>query len=242
MAKKGSSRHLKRYAAPKSLKLPRKSRVWVVKSSPGPHPAVRAIPLRILLRDYLSIARNTLEADRVISKGEVLVDGKIRRVPDFPVGFMDVVKFPALDTNYRISLDHLGRLIPVKILSSEASIKLCKIVGKQCVKGKRIRLALHDGRNVVGDLLEYNLGDVVKISLPEQTIMEKLPFETGNIAMVTGGNNVSRIGKIIEIKEIVGPQPNIVTLEDGGLTFQAPENYVFVIGKEKPVVSLQVSG
>ncbi|MBC7219089.1 MAG: 30S ribosomal protein S4e [Hadesarchaea archaeon] len=241
MAKKGTSRHLKRYAAPRSLKLPRKARVWVVKPAPGPHPAERAIPLRVLLRDYLSIARTAREADRVISKGEVLVDGKIRRAPDFPVGFMDVVKLPTLDTNYRIWLDHLGRLVPVKILSSEASIKLCKVVRKQCVKGKRIQLTLHDGRNIVGDLLEYKPGDVVKISLPEQAIMERLPLEVGNIAMVTDGNNVSRVGKITEIKKMVGPQPNVVVLEDGGLTFQAPENYIFVIGKEKPAISLPVS-
>ncbi|MEM3421611.1 MAG: 30S ribosomal protein S4e [Candidatus Hadarchaeum sp.] len=242
MAKKGSSRHLKRYAAPRSLKLPRKSVVWTMKPSPGPHPADRAIPLRILLRDYLSIARTAREADGVINRGEVFVDGKVRRSPDFPVGFMDVVRLPALDTNYRILLDHLGRLVPVKTLSSEASFKLCKIIRKQYVRGKKIQLTLHDGRNVVGDFLDYKPGDVVKISLPEQSILERLPFEVGSIAMVTAGSNVGRVGKITEIKTIIGTQPNIVTLEDGGLTFQAPEHYIFVLGKEKPAISLQVSG
>lgn len=242
MAKKGCGRHLKRYAAPKVLKLPRKTKVWVMKPAAGPHPADMAIPLRVLLRDYLGIARTAREADMVISRGEVLIDGKVRRAPDFPVGFMDVVRLPALDCTYRILLDHQGRLIPVKTNSSEASFKLCKIIRKQYVKGKKIQLTLHDGRNIVGDLLDYKPGDVVKISLPEQNILERIPFEIGSIAMVTGGANVSRVGKITEIKMITGTQPNIVTLEEGGVIFQAPERYVFVLGKEKPAVSLLVSG
>ncbi|MGC8816568.1 MAG: 30S ribosomal protein S4e [Candidatus Hadarchaeum sp.] len=242
MAKKGSSRHLKRYAAPRTLKLPRKSAVWTMKPAPGPHPADRAIPLRVLLRDYLAVARTAREADGAISRGEVLVDGKVRRASGFPVGFMDVVHLPALDACYRILLDHLGRLIPVKIVPSEASFKLCKIIRKQYVKGKKIQLTFHDGRNVVGDFLDYKIGDVVKISLPEQKVLERLPFKVGSIAMVTGGSNVSKVGKIAEIKTIFGPQPNIVTLENDGVTFQAPEHYIFVLGREKPAISLSVSG
>jgi len=241
LAKKGGSRQVKRYAASRALKLPRKSLVWIMKPAPGPHPVNSSIPLRVLLRDYLSIARTSREADGVIYKGEVLVDGKVRRSPDFPVGFMDIVSLPALDCSYRILLDHRRRLTPVKTYSSEASFKLCKVVRKQYIKGKKIQLTLHDGRNIAGDFLEHKPGDVLKLSLPEQNILERIPFEVGSMAMVTGGSNVSKVGKITEIKMISGTQPNIVTLEKDGLTFQAPEHYIFVLGKEKPAISLSVS-
>ena len=46
MAKKGQQKHLKRFAMPISLGLPRKSVVWAVKPRPGPHPAEGSMPLR----------------------------------------------------------------------------------------------------------------------------------------------------------------------------------------------------
>lgn len=241
MAKKGGSRHVKRYAASRVLKLSRKTLVWTMKPAAGPHSVDSSIPLRLVVRDYLAIARTAREADGIIYKGEVLVDGKVRRSPDFPVGFMDVVRLPSLNSSYRVLLDHRGRLILAGTEPSEASFKLCKIVRKQFIKGKKIQLTLHDAKNLTGDLLDYKPGDVVKLSLPEQKIMERNPFEVGSIVMVTGGRNVSKVGKISEIKLISGTQPNIVTLENEGVKFQAPEHYIFVLGKEKPAISVSVS-
>ncbi len=239
MAKKGGGRHVKRYAASRVLKLSRKTLVWTMKPSAGPHPVDSSIPLRLVIRNYLALARTAREADGVIYKGEVLVDGKIRRSPDFPVGFMDVLSIPSLNISYRVLLDHRGRLILAD--THEAAFKLCKIVRKQSITGKKIQLTLHDAKNLTGDLLDYRPGDVVKLSLPEQKIVERIPFEVGSMVMVTGGRNVSKVGKISEIKLISGTQPNIITIEDGGATFQAPEHYIFVLGKEKPAVNLSVS-
>jgi len=212
--------------------------VWTIKPAPGPHPLEKSIPLRIVVRDYLSLARTAKEADGAIANGDVLVDGKVRRAPDFPVGFMDVVKIPSLNRSYRVLMDHRGRLILFEIDPSEASMKLCKVVRKQNIKGKKIQLTLHDAKNITGELHDYKVGDVVKLGLPEQKLIERIPFEVGSIAMVTGGRNVSRVGRISEIRLIVGTQPNIVTLKTDGDTFQAPEHYIFVLGKEKPAITL----
>ena len=239
MARKGGRKHMKRYAAPRALKLPRKSLVWTIKAAPGPHPSESAIPLRLILRDYLSIARTAKEADSALAAGNVLVDGKIRRNPDYPVGIMDVVQFPILDRSYRVFLDHRGRLILSEIDRAEATVKLCKIMRKQIVRGKKVQLTFHDGKTLVGDFNEFKPGDVVKVALPDTKALERFPFEIGAMAMVIGGKNVSRIGKIAEIKLIAGTQPNIVTLKTNGETFQAPEHYVFVVGGEKPAITLQ---
>ncbi len=240
MAKKGGGRHLKRYGASRAVILPRKSFVWTTKPEPGPHTTVSSIPLRLVIRDYLSIAHNAREADRAIYAGAVSVDGIIRRSPGFAVGLMDVVQISSLGRVYRVLLDHRGRLVLFETDPSEASVKLCKVVRKQNVKNKKIQLTLHDAKNFMGDLLEYKPGDVVKISFPEQKMIERLPFEVGSLAMVTGGRNVSRVGRISEIKLISGTQSNIVTLNDDSETFQAPEHYVFVLGKEKSAIDLPV--
>ncbi len=241
MAKKGGGRHVKRYAASRTLKLSRKTLTWTVKPAAGPHPVDKSIPLRLVIRDYLAMARTAREADSLIYKGEVLIDGKIRRAPDFPVGLMDVVKLPKLDKSYRVLLDHRGRFVLSEAETSESSFKLCRVVRKQNIKGKKLQLTLHDAKNLTGELMDYRPGDVVKLSLPEQKPLERIPFEVGAVALVIGGRNVSKVGKISEIKLITGTQPNIVTLESEGATFQAPEHYVFVIGIEEPVIRLKVS-
>jgi len=239
VAKKGQSRHLKRYAAPRALRLPRKSFPWVVKPSPGPHPSEGSLPLRLLLRDYLSLARTAREADRILAGGQVLVDGRVRRRPKFPAGLMDVVQLPALNRNYRILLDQRGRLTLREIDQAETSSKLCKVMRKDIVRGKRTQLSFHDGKTLVGDFEEFKPGDGVKLALPESKVLERFPFEKGATVLITGGKNVGRVGTITDVKLVQGTQPNIVTLEAGDKTFQAPEHYVFVVGKEKPALSLQ---
>ncbi|MCS7131187.1 MAG: 30S ribosomal protein S4e, partial [Hadesarchaea archaeon] len=227
MAKKGSSRHLKRYAAPRVLKLPRKSKVWTVKPAPGPHPSDSSVPLLVLLRDYLELARTAREAKRILADRQVLVDGKVRRDPKFPVGLMDVVQLPAINRSYRILFDGKGRLVPREIPQAETSFKLCRVTKKITTKGNRIQLALHDGRTLVGDFQKVRPRDVLKLSLPKGEVMEHIPFEKGSVALVTGGENVGMVGNIIDIKLIEGSQPNIVTLQSSnGTTFQAPEDYV----------------
>lgn len=238
MARKGQSRHLKRYAASKVLKLPRKSLVWTVKPAPGPHPAVNSIPVRLLLRDYLSLALTAKEVDKILTERHLLIDGRVRRDPKFPVGLMDVVQLPAIDRNYRVLLDRRGRLTLHEIPKDEASFKLCKVVRKVFVRGGRVQLTFHDGKTLIGEFGEFSSMDVVKLKLPDLKVVERLPFAEGALALIVGGENVGRMGGIIEIKVIEGTQPNIVTLQaSDGSTFQAPEDYVFVVGKEKPLIS-----
>ncbi len=239
MAKKGQSRHMKRYAAPRALKLPRKSFPWMVKPSPGPHPRKSSLPLRLLLRDYLSLARTAREADRILAGGQVLVDGRVRRSPKFPVGLMDVVQLLTLNQNYRVLLDHRGRLVLHEIDKAETSLKLCKVMRKDIVRGRRVQLSFHDGKALVGDFDEFKLGDGIKLALPELKVLERFPFEKGATILVTGGKNVSKVGTITDVKLVEGTQPNIVTFEAAGKSFQTPEHYVFVVGKEKPAISLQ---
>lgn len=169
----------------------------------------------------------------------MVVDGRVRRSPKFPTGLMDVVQLPALNRNYRVLLDRRGRLTLRKIDQAETSSKLCRVVRKGIVRGKRVQLSFHDAKTLIGDFDEFKPGDGVKLALPELKILERFPFEKGATALITGGKNVGKVGTITDVKLVEGAQPNIVTLEADGETFQAPEHYVFVVGKEKPALSLQ---
>ncbi len=239
MAKKGQSRHLKRYAASKVLKLPRKSIVWMVKPAPGPHPSGESIPLQLVVREYLGLARTAREGGRLLNEKHVLVDGRVRKDSKFPVGLMDVVQLPTLNKSYRVLLNTRRRLVLCDIPQEEARFKLCKVVRKSTISGARVQLAFNDGRTLAGDFGEFKLRDTAKLSLPDQKILERIAFGNGVVALVTGGANVGKVGKIVEVKMIEGTQPNIVILEaPDGTTFQTSEDYVFVVGKEKPIVTL----
>ncbi len=226
--------HLKRLKAPKTWKIERKVAKWTVKPSPGPHPIERSIPLLIIVRDFLKLADTGREARKIISAREILVDGKARRNYKFPCGLMDVISIPKMNEYYRILFDSKGALRLVKIDEERAKWKLCRIENKMMVKGGKIQLNLHDGRNIVIEGNEYKTGDVLRISLPEQEILEAIPMEKGILAMITGGKHAGQIAEIEEVIITRSPLPNIVKLKG----FSTIKPYVFPIGKEKPLVEL----
>jgi len=234
VAKMGGRKQLKRYSMPSVLRLPVKSHKWITKPVPGPHPADMSIPLRIIVRDLLKVARTAKEADRIIFSGKILVDERVRKEPRFPVGFMDVVRIPEIRKTYRVSLDTLGRLNLIEIEEKESKKKLCRIVRKQMVRGGKIQLTMHDGRNVVGDLNDFKIGDTVELSLPDGKIIRRIPLSIGKLGIVTGGKNVGRMGRIEEIKKETGT----VILSTDGTKIETPLDYVFVVGEDSPAVTV----
>ena len=84
------SKHLKRLAAPRVLRIPRKERALTIRAAPGPHPFEQAIPLGLLLRDYLGLCDTYKEARKIVSNGDIFVDAKKRKSFKFPCGLMDV--------------------------------------------------------------------------------------------------------------------------------------------------------
>ncbi len=231
--------HQKRLSAPKTYKIPRKIFKWTVKPSPGPHNK-NAVPLLIVVRDYLQLADTAREARRIIASGEILVDGVPRKDYKFPVGLFDVIKIPKLNKSYRMVFDEKGRYVPIEI--EDDNLKLYKIVNKTMVKGGRIQLNLFDGTNVLGDN-SFKTKDSILMEIPEKKIVDHLPFEIGALVMITGGTHAGEIGRVKDYKVVRSSSPNLVTVEVGGRELTTIEDYVFVIGKkddEKPVIDLGV--
>ena len=226
-------KHLKRLTAPRTWKIERKVKKWAVKPSPGPHPIERSLPLSIILRDYLGYCDSLKEAKHIIGSGEVFVDRIHRKNHKFPCGFMDSISFPKMEENFRILLDRKGVLRLIPISKEEAEWKLCRIENKRTVKKGKNQLNLHDGRNILNDG-EYSTGDVLKISLPDQSIIDSFSLKEGIIAMIIDGKHAGEIAKIEGIEKTRNPGSNIVHLEN----FVTIKEYVFPIGKEKPEIKI----
>jgi len=248
LGKKGGSTTLKRKPAPKIWPIHRKEYVWVVRPTPGPHSLEKCLPLTIVLREILGFAKTRREAKIIASQGKVYVDGKVRREDKFPVGLMDVISFPEIDKHFRVLPSHKG-LILHPIPKEETTFKLCRIENKTTVKNGHIQLNLHDGSNVLIKVADpknpqedvYTTYDTVKLSLPDRQVIGHIKMKEKDFAIITGGKNMGKYGRIIEIEEAKGKKRKdaIVTIEDDkGNRYQTILDFVFAIGEEHPLISL----
>ncbi|MCD6461192.1 MAG: 30S ribosomal protein S4e [Thermoplasmata archaeon] len=229
------SKHMKRFMAPRSWIIERKRATWAIRPAPGPHPVERSIPLGLLIRDLLGYAATAREAKRIIGAAEVLVDGKPTRDYKRPLGVMDVVSIPKTGEHFRILPDARGKLRPVRIDGEKAKWKLVRIENKTTVRGGRVQLNLHDGRNILLDKDAYRTGDVLKIALPSQEILAHYPLTGGSIAMIIGGRHRGKVSVIERFSRDTGEKDPPVVFKE---KFRTVRRNVFVIGKAKPEISL----
>lgn len=218
-----------------------KKRPWVVAPRPGPHKKYESIPLLILTRELLRLADTGKEGKSIIKSREILVDGKPRRDHKFPVGLMDVVDIPKMKKSYRVVPSKKG-LELLEITSKEANLKLCRINKKSLVRGGKVQLNMHDGRNVIVDAKgkkdEFKTGDSVLIELPSQKIVEHIKLDKGNLGVIIGGQNKGEFVKVKALKETRSREPNKVVCELKDREFDAVKDYVFIVGSNKPVIKL----
>lgn len=247
MARMGGSKHLRTYVAPRFWPISIKEAHWAIKPSPGPHPIKRAAPLGIIVRDYLGFAKTKNEVSKALKLGFVKVDGKVRRDYKFPVGVMDVIEIVPAQKYFRVVPDKVKYFKLIEITKEEASIKPLRIENKTTQKGGHIQLNLIDGSNVLIRVADprnpaedvYSTLSTVFVKIPERQIIDYVPFQEGNYAVVFGGKNVGFSGKIKEIKKGMKRYRSLVTIEsENGELAQTSFDYVFVVGRDKPLIKL----
>jgi small subunit ribosomal protein S4e len=247
LGKKGKVGRLKRKPAPRFWPIHRKEAVWIVRPSPGPHSLEKCLPLSLVLRDILEVAETRKEAKKIIGQGKVYVDGKVRRKDDFPVGLMDVISMPDLNKFYRILPSHKGLFLN-PISKEEADFKLLRVEDKTIAKNGNLQIALHDGSNLLmkgeaesPEKVVYETFDILKLGLPEKQVLDQLKTKKGNIAVITGGKNVGKQGKIVEVEKTEAKKRRnaLVVIEDEkGNRYQTILDFVFSVGEAKSLISL----
>jgi len=231
MARKGGKTHLKRLATPKKVKIIRKNATWTVRGKPGAHKLTESVPLVTIIRDYLGYAKTAKEAEKIIKEKKVLIDKKAVTEPKRTVGFMDLLDIPLIKEQYRVALDHKGRIV-LKKIEKPADFKLVKIKGKKMLKSGKTQLNFHDNKNMLVKNDTYKVGDVLKIKLPELKIEKHLKLEEGNLAYVTKGRHAGTIGKIKRIEEGTLQRKPIVVIEKEGKEHTTRKDNIFIIGEK----------
>lgn len=231
----GSSHHLKRLNMPRSWALPRKTSVWVTRPTPGSHSLEMCMPLVMIVRDVLGLAKSVREVRTILHNKLVRIDGRIVKDPRIGVGLMDVLTLG--EQHFRCVLDQNGKLRYRQIAESDAGWKVCRIEGKTTIKGGKTQLSLHDGRCIiVDDANAYSSGDSLKISLPGQDIIEHLSFTDGCASYLIGGSHVGNIAYVKEYLVKRSSMSNEVNFENFGTIAR----HVFVVNDATPLPGVEV--
>ncbi|KAI9760572.1 MAG: hypothetical protein M1835_000142 [Candelina submexicana] len=260
-------KHQKRLSAPSHWLLDKLSGAYAPRPSPGPHKLRDCMPLIVFIRNRLvethypqiivspsfalrtkltihafsyslKYALNSRETKAIVMQRLVKVDGKVRTDATYPAGFMDVISIEKTSEHFRLVYDTKGRFTVHRISSDEAEYKLGKVKRVQLGRGGIPYLVTHDARTIRYPDPAIKVNDTVKIDLATGKIVDFIRFDTAVIAMATGGRNMGRVG-VITHRERHDGGFNIVHIKDAiDNSFATRESNVFVIGREKPWISL----
>jgi small subunit ribosomal protein S4e len=245
---------MKRLVAPKSWVLSKMGGTWAPRPSTGPHKLRESLPLTIALRNRLKYALTRREVIMIVMRRLVEVDGKPRTDTNYPAGLMDVIRISKVNEVFRVLYDIKGRYVLHELKDQkEASFKLCRVMNVSKANKATIGhnpfvpgqagaipfLVTHDGRTIRYPDPVIKKHDTIIYDFKTSKITGHLKFDVGNLAMVTKGANVGRVG-VIQSREKHPGSFDIVHLKDKkGNPFATRQANVFVIGDaEKAWISL----
>jgi len=239
MGHMGSSKHMKRHAAPAFWKISRKHGQFVTKPSAGPHAIDESYPLAVLLRDILKVVGTMREANSAITLGKVMVDGVVRRDSRFPVGLMDVICIPSMDRAFRLLPAKGLMLYPVPIDIESSKLKLCKVRSKKKAPSNLFSYGLHDGRMVLSkDDLGVNVDDSLLLAIPEGKVVSNVKMEKGSLVLFLKGKATGKLGVVKEIYPGSLHSTKSAEVEVDGSPVKVPVGLLMAVGVEKPVLPL----
>ncbi|MCD6398683.1 MAG: 30S ribosomal protein S4e [Candidatus Aenigmarchaeota archaeon] len=230
--------HEKRIAFKGNYKFKRKSEgKFIVVPSPGPHPKDMCIPLGVIIRDFLNYGENMREARNIINSGKILIDGKVKKDHRYPVGLFDLIEIPDSSQLFRI-LPGKKYLELEEVPQKEKGLKICRVDNKTVIKGGKIQLNLHDGKNILTDKGDYKTGDSILVEIPKLKIKKHIKRKEGSVCIIIRGENKGKIGKIKKIEKTEGSITNRVTVEIEKRIVSLPEKFIFVIGEKEPEIKV----
>ena len=228
--------HIKRIGAPRRWDIYRKKYAFISRPNPG-RDLTLSISLNTVLKELLKKTKTTKESKHLIKSQGILINGKRYYDEKFPVGFLDVITFPLIKEHYRLLISVKSKIFMVKISEEEAKLKLSKVFSKNQLSKEVTQINCSDGRNFLlkkGDpyLRQVNTNDCLLYSLPDQKIKQVLKLDKGSLVYLYKGKHT---GDVVVVDEF--DRDNIV-FKIGKDVFETKKAYAFVVGKDKPVITV----
>jgi small subunit ribosomal protein S4e len=199
-----------------------------VKSS---HKNNESLPLTKIIQS-LGHADKALEAKKIIAAGHVLLNGKTVKKPRQGAGLMDLVSIPSAKEDYILVPTKKGLTLK-EIPGKNTKTRLLRVIGKKTLSKGKTQLNFHDGTNIIAKE-DVKVNDTVEVETPKPKIKQVISFDTGATALIVSGRHRGETGKIKEVLASTGARPSLTTVNE----IQTLTEYVFVIGKEKPLIEL----
>lgn len=226
MASKGTSRHMKRLASPKYMKLRRKVAKFVTKPNPGRHTLESSLALSTFIKEKLMLAKNTREAQKAIKGRRIEVNGKVVVDPKYPIGFGDIVRIVPSNEKYDIEMGKYG-LFDAKKSTGKDTKRTLKVIGKYLGKKGKTMIRLNNG-NIMQAEGKVSVNDSVVTD--GKKILDVVKFEKGAKCMVIKGIHAPETGKIKQIEKGSAQRDATVEIESSNGSFQTLVKNVMAVG------------
>ena len=190
--------HLKRSESPKSWPIYRKGTKYIVRPISG---IQNGVPLLIVLRDLLKVAKNRKEVKRAIHMKNIIVNNNPAKDEKNSLFLFDTLWIPPLKKSYRLEVLSNRKIGLGEIKESETNHKIVKVVNKKMLRGKKVQLNMSDGRNLLSNV-ECDTNDSVLINFKEKKIEKCLPLKEKAEIFVFAGKHAGKKGVIDKIDKI----------------------------------------
>ncbi len=187
--------HTIRKTISKILPIPKKGTKYVIVSS---HNKKFGVPVLIIMRDILGFVKTRKELKKIMLEKKVLVNNKFIREENRALLLFDTLKLKDLNKSYRLSFNEHGRAIMKEIADKECEVKICRIINKKILKGKKVQLNFNDGTNVLSNE-KVNVGDCVLINLNKWKIEKVMPIKEKSSVLIIKGKYIGKEGEILNI-------------------------------------------
>ena len=187
--------HLKRQRAPKNWPIKRKGTKYIVRPSFN---LENGIPLLIVVRDMLKLAKNRKEVKKALHEKQILLNGKIIQDEKISVSLFDIITLLPSKEHYKMEISTNNKFILEKISESKSEKKIVKIINKKTLKNKRTQLNLGDGRNFLSNI-KCKVNDSAVVDLKNKKIEKCLPLIEKAKVLIFSGKHVGKIETIDKI-------------------------------------------
>ena len=138
--------------------------------------------------------------------------------PSLPLPFccrcVDVISLPKTSEQFRLLYDVKGRFVLHRITPEEATYKLVRVQKVDTAKKASIGhnpfhtgqlsaipyVVTHDGRTIRFADPAFRTNDTVKLDIKTGRPVGHIKFEVGQLAMITRGANVGRVGSVVSVE------------------------------------------
>ncbi len=186
-----------RHSVSKTWPIPRKGTKYLVVPS---HDRKNGIPLLVVMRDILGFVKTRKELKKILKEEKVLVNEKITKEEKLSLLLFDTLSLKELGKYYRVSLGENKKINLFEISEKETGHKISKVIGKKILKGKRVQINLHDGRNILSED-KIAVGDSVMVNFKDKKIEKVLHVRKGAKAMVIKGKHMGKMGEIMKVED-----------------------------------------